>query len=77
MLDYMLEQFSRLPVDSWLLRNGLKDYIDEQLLWCEDSNFSSNFPFRETGLPQDFFFRKSFPATVMTTSPGQDTEAAI
>lgn len=32
MLDYMLEQFSRLPVDSWLLRNGMKDYIDEQLL---------------------------------------------
>lgn len=58
MLDYMLEQFSRLPVDSWLLRNGLKDYIDEQLLWCEDSNFSSNFPFRETGLPQDFFLQK-------------------
>ncbi|EMB4295552.1 hypothetical protein U9D55_003891 [Enterobacter roggenkampii] len=58
MLDYMLEQFSRLPVDSWLLRNGMKDYIDEQLLWCEDSNFSSNFPFRETGLPQDFFLQK-------------------
>lgn len=58
MLDYMVEQFSSLPVDSGLLRNGMKDYIDEQLLWCEDSNFSSNFPFRETGLPQDFFLQK-------------------
>lgn len=58
MLDYMVERFSRIPVEPGLLRNGMKDYIDEQLLWCEDSNFSSNFPFRETSLPQDFFLQK-------------------
>ena len=58
MLDYMAEQFSSIPVDSESLRIGMKDYINEQLLWCEDSNFSANFPFRETGLPQDFFLQK-------------------
>ncbi|QDX31415.1 GNAT family protein [Dickeya poaceiphila] len=58
MLDYMLEQFSSLPVEPGLLRDGMKNYIDEQLLWCEDSKFSSNFPFRETGLPQEFFLQK-------------------
>jgi len=54
----MLQQFSGLPVELKTLSKGLKAYISEQLRWCEDLDFSANFPYLERGLPQSFFQQK-------------------
>lgn len=58
MFEFMLNTFSGLPISGNQLRVDMKDYIDEQLAWCEDESFSSQFPYQETGLPQRFFQQK-------------------
>lgn len=58
MLEYMLETFSYLPVAGNLLRADMKNYIDGQLSYCDDRQFSSQFPYKETGVAQCFFQQK-------------------
>ncbi|WP_431295640.1 GNAT family N-acetyltransferase [Rahnella sp. PAMC 25559] len=58
MLEYMLEVFSYLPVSSFQLKAAMKTYINEQLTWCNDSKFTLQFPYKETGLQQSFFQQK-------------------
>lgn len=58
MLEYMLETYSFLPLPDHTLKIDMEKYLGEQLAWCEDDEFSSHFPYKETGLKKSFFRQK-------------------
>ena len=58
MLKHMINIFSTLPMPAKDLNLGLGLFLQEQKNWCKDSDFSARFPFKETGLPQQFFLQK-------------------
>ncbi|EPJ9333477.1 hypothetical protein RFE35_004932, partial [Klebsiella pneumoniae] len=58
MLSYMLSQYARLPVSEVTLRSWLKQWLSEQESRCTDRNFSAGFPWRETGLCQEYFLQR-------------------
>jgi hypothetical protein len=59
MYAYMLDTFSFLPIPSSDLEYGLWRYLTTQLSWCNDANFSAQYPYIEMGLPQAFFQQKT------------------
>ena len=58
MLSYMLSQYARLPVPEVTLRSWLKQWLSEQESRCTDRSFSARFPWRETGLCQEYFLQR-------------------
>ena len=58
MFDYLYESFRCLPIAPDTLKSGLETYLSEQREWCDSADFSARFPFKELGLPQDFFLQK-------------------
>ena len=58
MLSYMLSQYARLPVPEFTLRSWLKQWLSEQESMCTDRSFSARFPWRETGLCQEYFLQR-------------------
>lgn len=58
MLKFMLSQYAQLPVPQDILHNWLEKWISEQERYCVDSTFSARFPWKETGLPQDYFLQR-------------------
>ncbi|WP_221884921.1 hypothetical protein, partial [Acinetobacter baumannii] len=54
----MLSQYARLPVPEVTLRSWLKQWLSEQESRCTDRSFSARFPWRETGLCQEYFLQR-------------------
>ncbi|MGE0973341.1 hypothetical protein ACQFN5_29720 (plasmid) [Klebsiella sp. WOUb02] len=58
MLSYMLHQYAKLPVPEVTLRTWLELWLSEQEARCTDKGFSAHFPWRETGLCQEYFLQR-------------------
>lgn len=58
MLDYMVSLYRTVPVSSDCLSDWLASWLAQQQTRCHDHNFSANFPWRETGLPQHTFLQR-------------------
>lgn len=58
MIKFMLSQYAELPVPQETLCSWLEKWISEQEKWCVDSTFSARFPWKETGLPQEYFLQR-------------------
>ncbi len=58
MLEFMLSQYAQLPVPQDILHSWLEKWISEQEKYCVDSTFSARFPWKETGLPQEYFLQR-------------------
>jgi hypothetical protein len=59
MLKFMLSQYAQLPVPQGILHSWLEKWISEQEKYCVDSTFSARFPWKETGLPQEYFYSEN------------------
>lgn len=58
MLAFMLSQYAELPVPQETLFCWLDKWLSEQEKRCVDKTFSAQFPWKETGLPQDYFLQR-------------------
>lgn len=58
MLEFMFSQYAQLPVPQDILHSWLEKWISEQEKYCVDSTFSARFPWKETGLPQEYFLQR-------------------
>ena len=58
MLTFMLSQYAELPVPQETLFCWLDKWLFEKEKRCVDKTFSAQFPWKETGLPQDDFLQR-------------------
>lgn len=58
MLTYMLTQYAELPLSKETLRLWLEKWLSEQEARCIDEAFSAQFPWKETGLPRQYFLQR-------------------
>lgn len=58
MLKHLTEKFNYIPLSPRTLLSVLSDYLDQHLSLCESEEFSDGFPWRETGLPKNYFLQK-------------------
>ncbi|ELY2668028.1 hypothetical protein ACWWI0_002432 [Cronobacter sakazakii] len=58
MLKFMLSQYAQLPIPQDILHSWLEKWIYEQEKYCVDTTFSARFPWKETGLPQEYFLQR-------------------
>ncbi len=59
LLNYMLSQYSELPLPPETRREWLEKWIFQQEQRCVDQRFSAQFPWQETGLPQTYFLQRN------------------
>ncbi|WMY76731.1 hypothetical protein RHD99_13350 [Buttiauxella selenatireducens] len=58
MSAYMFSQYGTVPLPHDILRKHIEQWISVQENNCIDKAFSAQFPWRETGLSQDYFLQR-------------------
>lgn len=58
MLNYMHSYYERVPLSSDELKFQLKQWINVQVSRCTDEAFALMFPWKETGLPTEYFLQR-------------------